>query len=41
MQDTSLDEVILALKDVSEDETPLFVDVNEGENGEHVQVFIG
>jgi hypothetical protein len=41
MEDTNLDEVILALKDVSEDETPLFVDVNEGENGEHVQVFIG
>jgi hypothetical protein len=41
MEDTSLDEVILALKDVATDETPLFVDVDEGENGERVQVFIG
>jgi hypothetical protein len=41
MNGTSLDEVILALKDVARDGTPLSVDVNEGENGEHVQVFIG
>jgi hypothetical protein len=41
MEGTNLDEVILALKDISLDGTPLFVDVNEGENGEHVQVFIG
>ncbi len=41
MENTSLDEVILALKDVARDETPLFVDVDEGENGERVQVFIG
>jgi hypothetical protein len=41
MGDTSLDEVILALKDVAQDGTPLFVDVNEGEDGERVQVFIG
>jgi len=41
MEGTNLDEVILALNDVAKDGTPLFVDVNEGENGEHVQVFIG
>jgi len=41
MENTSLDEVILALKDVARDETPLFVDVDEGEDGERVQVFIG
>jgi hypothetical protein len=41
LENTSLDEVILALKDVSTDETPLFVDVNEGDDGERVQVFIG
>jgi hypothetical protein len=41
MGDTSLDEVILALKDVAQEGTPLFVDVDEGENGERVQVFIG
>ncbi len=38
---TSLDEVILALKDISAEEAPLFVDVDEGEGGEKVQVFIG
>ena len=41
MGDTSLDEVILSLKDVAADGTPFFVDVDEGENGERVQVFIG
>lgn len=39
--DTSLDEVILALKDVAKEGTPFFVDVDEGEDGERVQVFIG
>jgi hypothetical protein len=41
MEGANLDEVILALKDVARDGTPLSVDVNEGEDGEHVQVFIG
>jgi hypothetical protein len=41
IEGTNLDEVILALKDVSKDGTPLFVDVDEGEDGERVQVFIG
>jgi hypothetical protein len=41
MGDTSLDEVIMALKDVAKEGTPFFVDVDEGENGERVQVFIG
>lgn len=41
MGDTSLDEVILSLKEVAKDGTPFFVDVNEGEDGERVQVFIG
>ena len=41
MENTNLDEVILALKDVSMDGTPLSVDVSEGEDGERVQVFIG
>ena len=41
MEDINLDEMILALKDVSKDETPLIVDVDEGEDGERVQVFIG
>jgi len=29
------------LKDISQDETPLVVDVEDGEDGERVQVFIG
>jgi len=41
LEGTSLDEVILALKDVSKDGTPLFVDVDDDEDGERVQVFIG
>ncbi len=38
---TGLDEVIKALGDSAKEGTPFFVDVNEGEDGEHVQVFIG
>ena len=41
MEGIPLDEVILAIKDVAKDGTPFFVDVDEGENGEKVQVFIG
>jgi hypothetical protein len=41
MENTSLDEILLALKDISQDETPLLVDVEDGEDGERVQVFIG
>jgi len=41
MEGTNLDEVILALKDISQDETPLIVDVDDAEDGERVQVFIG
>jgi len=41
LEGTSLDEVILALKDVAKDGTPLFIDVDDNEDGERVQVFIG
>lgn len=41
MEGTNLDEIVRALKDVTKDGTPLFIDVNEEEDGEHVQVFIG
>jgi hypothetical protein len=40
MDGVSLEEVILALKDVARDGTPFFVDVDD-EDGERVQVFIG
>ncbi|MBC8509965.1 MAG: hypothetical protein H8D34_34390 [Chloroflexi bacterium] len=41
MDATGLNEIILALGDTTEQEIHLFVDVDEGEDGEKVQVFIG
>ncbi|MBC8505415.1 MAG: hypothetical protein ISR58_08935 [Anaerolineales bacterium] len=38
---TGLDEIILALADTKDGDVPFFVDVDEGEDGEKVQVFIG
>jgi hypothetical protein len=40
MQGTSLDEVILAL-DATSPDAPFYVEVNEGEDGERVEVYIG
>jgi hypothetical protein len=36
----NIEEMVMALKHVSPD-TPFSVDVNEGENGERVQIYIG
>lgn len=41
MDATGLDEVILALADSTNLETPLYIEVDEGELGERVEVFIG
>ncbi|MBN1666156.1 MAG: hypothetical protein JW862_03685 [Anaerolineales bacterium] len=41
MDASSLDEVLLALGAAAKDGTPFYVDVDEGEDGEKVQVFIG
>jgi len=41
MEGVDLEEIITSLKDVAKEGTPLFVDVDEGEKGEKVQVFIG
>jgi hypothetical protein len=41
MEDTSLDEIIVALKDTAESGNPFYVHVDEGEEGEQVEVFIG
>jgi hypothetical protein len=38
---TGIDELILALGDSATPETPLYVEVDEGANGEQVQVYIG
>jgi hypothetical protein len=40
MQNTSIDEIIMALEHTS-NEAPFYVEVNEGEGGERVEVFIG
>ncbi len=41
LRDTGVDELIMALSETTSPEAPLFVDVNEGEGGERVQVYIG
>lgn len=41
LRHTSLDELILALGDSATPAHPLYIDVNEGDGGERVQVFIG
>jgi hypothetical protein len=38
---SGLDAIVLALNDIADSDTPLYVDVDDGEDGEHVQVFIG
>jgi hypothetical protein len=40
-KDTAVDELILALGEGTSAENPLYVEVNEGEEGEKVQVYIG
>jgi hypothetical protein len=40
LENTAVDEVIMALK-VATPETPFYVEVDEGEDGEHVEVYIG
>ena len=41
LDDTGLDELIMALEGTVDSNHPLFVSVNEGEDGEEVQVYIG
>ena len=41
LKDHGLDELILALAETTSSEAPLYVDVDEGEGGERVQVYIG
>ena len=41
LQDTAVDELILAMQDELREGHPLMVDVDEGEDGEKVQVYIG
>ena len=41
LKDTAVDELILALGETTSADNPLYVEVDEGENGEQVQVYIG
>ncbi len=41
MDATGLDKVILALKDSTDEDAPLIVNVDDSEDGERVQIFIG
>lgn len=41
LEKTSVDEILLALESTSKNNAPLSVVVDEGDNGEHVEVFIG
>ena len=41
LNQTGLDELILALGETATPETPLYVNVDEGEDGDRVEVFIG
>lgn len=41
LKDTGIDELILALGSATGPASPLLVDVDEGENGERVQIYIG
>lgn len=40
LKETGVDEMILALRDTKQDE-PFFLDVQDDEDGEHVQIYIG
>jgi hypothetical protein len=41
MEHTGLDEIILALGDKTSPQTPFYVEVDEGEDGERVEIYIG
>jgi hypothetical protein len=41
MQRTVIDDLLVAMDDSSTPDAPIFIDVNEGEKGERVQVYIG
>lgn len=41
LKDTAVDELILALGETTSSDNPLYVEVNEGKDGEQVQVYIG
>lgn len=41
LKDTGIDEIILALEDSTSPETPFYLEVDEGDGGEQVQIYLG
>jgi hypothetical protein len=41
MRNTGVDDVIVSMKDNVKKDQPLIIDVNDDEDGEHVQVIVG
>lgn len=41
LRNTSVDELVLALNDATSSQRPLYVEVNDGEEGERVQLYFG
>jgi hypothetical protein len=41
LQKTSVDEILLALSETTSPENPIYIQVDEGEDGEKVEIFIG
>ena len=41
LQETSVDEILLALSETTSPENPIYIQVDEGEDGEKVEIFIG
>lgn len=41
LENTSLDEILIALEETAKSGTPFYVSVDDGDNGERVEVFIG
>lgn len=41
LEDTSVDELLTAVENSTSADNPLYIEVEEGENGERVQIFIG
>jgi hypothetical protein len=41
LQDASVEEILRALDENTSPENPVFIDVNEGEHGERVQIYFG
>jgi hypothetical protein len=41
LQEPSVDELLRALEENTSPDNPLYIEVDEGEHGERVQIFIG